>query len=437
MNKLEFLKVSFANKAYAEKAFCQSIISIQFNNDEPSRNIFTEVPYGVYVKDDTFTFINPETGKEDTVKGPTDHPMFYMDDTLELPGDFHPMLKGKAVTTTFGIFWFNVILIWEVFGAAVDYNNGEFTDKFIKGLIGKRMHDNPAPGEEVPEGYSSVDTCIKFTDHSNFLGGLGMYFIKAATVDSLTVSPSILKRKKELFAEHKDELNDPVVFGRIVDELVKMDMEIQMRSENRTFYITKKFIDNARKRMFIAFGTEYNAETGTYVGLGQSLDEGWDVTRMVDYINTSIEGSYSRGKATGEGGAGVKELIRLVGRSKVAEDDCGSPVGEHVLITAENHKYWRGTYYMGTDKKPKLIDDKNSEGFIGKRIVLRSPPYCLTKEGDFCKVCLGTSLGMYQERLSSDVIQVATAYMLQRMKSFHTAGGSTAKLNLKRALKIS
>lgn len=436
MTKLEFLKLSFANQAYAEKAFCQSIISIQFNNDEVARKVFSTTPYAVYLKDNTFTYVDPLTKQEGTVTGDTTQPMFYVDTPLSLPGDFHPILKGKAVETTFGIFWFNITLIWEVFGAAVDYHNGEFTDKFIKGLLGSRMVDNPAEGEVVPEDKSSVDVCMKFTDHSNFLGGLGMYFIKAATVDSLTVSPLILKRKKELFEEHKADINDPVIFNRIVNELVQMDMKIQLSSDNKTFYITKKFIDNARKRMFIAFGVEYNAETNSYVGLDKSLDDGWDVEHMADYINTSIEGSYARGKATGEGGAGVKELIRLVGRSKVAEPDCGSTVGEYVAIDADNHKYWQGTYYLNNNKKPILITKENSESFIGKRLSLRAPQYCMTKEGDFCATCLGHSLGMYAERLSSDVIAVATSFMLARMKSMHISGSGSARLNLKRALKL-
>lgn len=431
MNKLDYLKMTFDKKAYDEKAFLQSILTIQLE-DEESAGAFKKIPYALYLEGGKYWYL------EGTHAVPVDHkddaPLFYIDERISLPGDFHPCLQGKPVETTFGIFLFNVVLLWEVFGDIVPYHNGEFTKDFVCDLLRDLMVDNPPEGQEVEPGKASVDTCMKFSMHCNFLEGLCLYFVRCSSIDALTVSKEVLALRDKLFAENKDKLNDPVVFTGIIDQVVALDYELQMKGDSNTFYIEKKFIDNSRKRMFIAFGAEYNAETGQFVSLTNSLEEGWDANEMANYINTAIEGSYNRGKATGEGGARVKETLRLVGRVRADNPDCHSPVGEDVMITDTNKKWWTGSYYINSKGEAELITKENVNGLVGKHLKMRVPQFCIEKDGNYCKTCLGSGLGMYSTRVSADVVRVPTNMMLSRMKAVHVAGLSNTKLNLKAAL---
>lgn len=433
MTKLDYLKLFLNNRAYNEKAAIQSIITIQFE-DEDSSGQFKKYPYAVFVENNRFNVV--VEGSTHTVNGEVNEPLFYMDEILELPGDFHPVLQGKAVTTTFGLLLFNVILFWECFGKTQPYLNQEFTKPVILKILETLMVDNPPPGEAVPEGKASVDQCLKFSHNCQFLEGLGSHFIKPGGVDALTVSPEVIKLRDRLFKEHKDELNDPVVATSIIDQCVALDMKIVMSGPSRKFFIAKKFIDNSRKRMFISFGIEPNASGDGWVLLPNSLAEGWDPNFLADYINTAVEGSYSRSMSTGEGGARVKETLRLIGRTAVSEDivDCGTPVTETVTILPTNKGYWVGSWIQ--DGKVLIqLTAENLDRYVNKPVQARVPQFCTLKDGYYCKTCCGEGLGALGHRLSSEVVLIPTRFMLARMKAHHTAGSKTNLLDLEVALK--
>lgn len=431
MTKLEFLKYCFDNKGYGLKAALQSMITIQFE-DEDSSGAFKKIPFAVFVEGGKYHAL--VEGEQVVVEGDVKSPMFHMDLKLDLPGDFHPCLKNTPVSTTFGLFLFNVILFWEPFQGKVDYINKEFTKPLIEGLLSRLMVDNPLPGETVPDDKASVDDCLKFSENCNFLEGLGSHFIKPGGVDILVVDPSITKFLADQFELHKDKLNDPVVFTEIVDQAVKMDEAIQRKGPSKNFFINKKFIHTARKRMFLAFGIEPNASGDGWVALPRSLNTGMDPKHIVDYINTAVAGSYSRSMATGDGGAQVKETLRLVGRSSITEVDCGSPKGEMIRIGHKNKKGWIGSWQI-VDKKAVQLTAESLEKQVGKTIEIRVTEYCTTPDGNFCKTCCGESLGMYGTRISAEVVLIPTTSMLTRMKAAHTAGGTVVRLDLKTAIR--
>lgn len=431
MTKLEFLKWCFDNKGYGLKAMIQSMITIQFE-DEDSSGAFKKIPFAVYVEGGKYwTLVNDEPVQVD---GDVKDPLFHMDDIITLPADFHPCLKNTETRTTFGLFLFNVVLFWETWFGLVNYVNKPFTKPLIEGIIKDLMVDDPKPGETVPEGKSPASQCLKFTEHCYFLEGLGAHFIKPGGVDVLVVSPAVLKRKAELLELHKHELNDPVVFTAIVDELVKLDEKEMLKGPSKNFFINKKFIHTARKRMFIAFGIEPNARGDGWQALPHSLDTGIDPKHIVDYINTAVSGSYSRSMATGDGGAQVKATLRLIGRASVSEEDCGSPVGEPVTVNAWNKQGWVGSYQI-VDGKPVLLTAESIEKLMGKTIRVRVTEYCMTKEGNYCQVCCGESLGKHATRISAEVVLIPTTSMLTRMKAAHTAGGTIVRLNLQTAIR--
>lgn len=433
VNKVEYLKHFITNEGYDSKGSLQSLITIQFE-DPDSSELFKLEPFAAYIeKKKYWTLID---GQPVQLDGDVNEPFFYMDEILEIPGDFHPMLKGKAVKTTFGLLLFNVILIWEPFKGTVDYINREFTKGIFEDLFRDIMVDNPKEGETVPQGKASVDECLMFTHNCNFLEGLGTHYIKPGGLDALTVDPEVLALRDRLFKEHAHELNNPVVFTTIVEQVVALDMKKMLEGPSKKFFINKKFIDNSRKRMFIAFGIEPNDTGDGWVALTQSLDEGWDTKHLAAYINTAVAGSYSRSMATGEGGSQVKETLRLIGRAVVSmtTPDCGSPSTETVLIAPYNKKYWIGIYAVIKDAVT-LITKENVDSLVGKPTKVRVTNRCILVDGEYCQTCCGLGLGAYGERLSSEIVLIPTRMMLQRMKAAHTAGSKTSVLDLEIALK--
>lgn len=434
MTKLEYLKLFFNEKGYGSKAAIQSIISIQME-DEDSSGAFKKIPWAVFVEGGKYNVI--VDGEQRTVEGDVKIPFCYMDDKFDFPADFHVCLKGKALTSTFGLMLANVVLLWEPFKDKVDYVNKFFSKGLIQGTIDRLMVDDPKEGETVPEGKVPVKDCLLFSSNSQFLHGLGTFSIKPGGIDAITVSPAVLALRDKLFAQLKAEgkMNDSVAFTAAVEQVVELDRQEQMKGPSKNFYIADKYISTARKRMFIAFGIEQNPTGDGWVALPNSLNEGIDPEQIVTYVNTAVGGAYSRSMATGEGGSQVKEVLRLIGRSRVEGEDCKSPVGESIVLTVKTAKNWVGSYYIGPKGERVAITKENYVSLIGLPLSMRVPQHCITKDGNYCRTCLGNGLGAYENRLSAEVVRIPTEAMLTRMKAHHQAGASTRRLDLKVAIR--
>lgn len=449
MNKLDYLKLMLSARAYVDKNTLISIVSIQLEGDENTHTLFKEAPYGVYVKDNQFYF--QHEGKEEIIEGVTYNlsPLFEKDELLDVSPDIHPFIPEQMITT-FGILLINIILFYDVFdNGGVTYINGEVTEKAIKDIISTTLVDQIIPTDEQardpnwrpiypPGKYDYTKVVEKFARHGNYLQGLDVYWIRSSCIEALSPSPAVTALKEELFALHKDELDDPVVFSDIVKQCVKLDMEEQMSSYNATFYTQSKFIEDNRKRMFIAFGIESDPESGTLVNLKRSLDEGVDMDLIYNYVNSTVSGAHDRGKATGEGGSEVKNTIQLLGGTKAHPNtDCGTKGTEQVLLTEYNKRYWLGSFFNNEGKEGGVTEltNDNVDKWVGKQLGVRTPAFCMQPNSDFCHVCLGRALGANADQMTAAVTRIPTNFMLTRMKSYHQAGRSSTKLDLKKACK--
>lgn len=425
MNQLEYLKLAFQHRAYKKKAFLLSLITIGF--DEPAnKTILAQLPYALYVEDNHFHF-NDHKGVNHTLEGDVKQPYLKMNTHLNLPNDFHPILRNNEITTTFGIFLFNIILLWEPLNQLLPYENKEFTKGMLKAHITNLAVDDPEEGMTVPEGKVPMRDILKISRNMNYLEGLLSAIVKCGSQTALTVSKEVVALKNKLLKENKDKLSDPVVFNNIVKQCVDLDYEIQMKGESATFYISKDYVTNCRKRMFVMFGIEYNSETNSWVPIVDPLISGWNPALLTDYINTAIEGSYNRGKATGEGGAKVKDTLRIMSSKRVTDVDCGSLAGEPLIIREYNKHYWQGTNII-EGNKVIMLNSENVNQYVNKTVIMRAPQFCLTVEGNYCRTCLGKGLGSSTTRLASDVTQVSTIFMLLRMKQSHISGSSNSKI---------
>ncbi len=444
LTKLEFLLYGFKHRCYQRKAWLLSVFTMV--SDTPANSkLLAETPLALQRGEKNYYFIDFD-GTHKDVDGSLSMPLFYKNDKIRVGPADHPFMT-ETVDTTVGIFLTNIVLFYVPFQNKVKYHNGLITGKLIKGIIDGLMIDNKdysiktVSGEEVkevkewetiPADKATVNDCLRLTKQANYLLGMNNVFVKAASIKAMTVNPEIIKLRDQRFEEFKDQLHDPVVVAKIIDELVALDFKDQMEGDSSTFYIDEGFIENARKKMFIVFGMEQDFSTGEYKLLRTPLNEKWDLNEIGTYVNTAILGAYSRGKATGEGGAAVKELGRLTSRISIAEDDCHTPRGEPIAINKSSLKAWSGGFYI-SGKEVKLISRDNKE-LIGQTIMMRVPQFCQTKNGNLCKTCCGTALGKSANQVPSEVKGIATTFMLTNMKLAHVSTLKTVKLDLMECL---
>lgn len=427
MKKHEYLKLCFRARCYQKKAWLLSVFT-KLNDNEETNQRLSKTMFALHRDENGFYFFNNNTEDKTYVEGDLSQPFVYKDERITIDEDFDPRVK-EPLETTLGILLVNRCVFYECLQDRTPYHNRQMNGGFVKGVIKLLMVDNPEEGEDLPAGKASVDECLKITRQFNYLMGMNNVFCKAASTQALTVDPALLELKEKLLKENPDAIKDPIKAAWIIDQLVAKDMEIQLNGPSKDFFINKKFIDNARKRMFIAFGVEQDWNTGEYKFLHKSLDDGWDPDELHNYINTAIAGSYDRGKATGEGGAAVKDIQRLTSRISRSEEDCKTTLYEEVTMTEDQLGMWTGCYYMTSTNELKLWSG-NENHLVGKVVRMRTPNVCKTSEGNFCKVCLGEGLGSSEDGVSMECSDIATNFMLQKMKGMHVSGMSVREYEL-------
>lgn len=436
MHKLDYLFLAFKNRAYIRKSFLMSIFSLVHDTPKNNNRLKT-IPYAAIRDNEAkeIYFID-EVGVKVVITGYDDFtkPLFNKNEKLTVDLDVHEFVKEKK-ETTIGIFLVNIVVLYESFGTRTSYVNGSITGNVIKGVIDGLMVDNPAEGEVVPEGKASVDDCLKASKQLDYLEGMNQVFVKASSIDVLTVHPEVTALRDKLLKELEDEgkLDDPTAVAIAIDQVIALDAKIQYSGPSKDFFINSKFIDNARKKMFIIFDMVPDFNTGKYQLLRKSLDEGWDPKHYPEYINTAVSASFDRGNATGEGGAEVKVAILLTNRIVIGGKVCDSQRTEPVKLNKHNFKGWIGGFFMADNGPIEL--SKAHEHLIGTVVQMRTPQYCAWPDDNLCLTCCGTKLGAIENRVSAETVYVFTQFMLTRMKAMHVSQLKTLTMTLDQILR--
>ena len=434
MNKFDYLFEAINNRAYNRKSFLLSVFSI-VTPSVTNNNKLKTVPYALLRDPDTKEVYFLKEGKKVVVEHPEyDKALFNKNDKITVDMSVHEFIKEK-VETTVGLLLVNLVVFFESVGHAASYINGPITSGTVRGLIDSIMVDDPKEGETIPSDKASVTQCLSITKNLDYLEGLNDVFVKASSLDVLTVHPDVIKLRDKLLneLEKENKLNDAAAVAKVIDEVVALDASIQYNGPSKDFFIDKKFIDNARKKMFVVFDMVPDFNTGKYQLLRNSLNEGWDKDNYPAYINTAISGSHDRGIATGEGGAEVKVMILLTDRIEAIDTDCQTARTETVTLNDFSFGSWVGGYYKTTDGLKVLT--KADKTLLGKPLQFRVPQFC--EQGDFnlCKVCCGEKLGAIQNRVSAETVLIFTQVMLQRMKGMHSSQLKMVRLDLNRIVK--
>lgn len=245
------------------------------------------------------------------------------------------------------------------------------------------------------------------------------------TMNMLTITKKINKRKKELFDLHKKEIDagNMVIVDDITKELLAYAKELMKDDPAMDMFDSGaggSFDDNF-KNMFIMRGAVQNPDpskgyeliTGNYVD-GISKEE------YSKLANTLAAGPYSRSKKTELGGYWEKLFSSAVGYITLLPEgsDCGTKRTINVDVTNKNIDSIMYSYAVIGDKLVE-INSHNKDRFIGKKIKLRFSSMCEAKNG-ICNKCAGNlfyKLGIMNVGLAT--AQIPSKLKNISMKSFH------------------
>lgn len=310
------------------------------------------------------------------VTGITTKLSFY--DRFTLETGMIPNYVGEPTETTLGVFLLNNNTLVKAFGDKIPYVNG----KWNMGDIEKKI------AEQVIYGAIKPNEVFRYVDYIHFLSGFNDFCVPALSEKAITANEAVTKRREELFAQYKDQLNDPNVILMIENELIKLDKEQLQGDVSSGFLINGKNFDVQRKRMFLMMGLieSFGDEKDGFNATTTNLNEGWKVGELPTLSNDIRRGSYSRALSTAKSGYLSKMMGRNFQDSSIVMDDCGTVKGLPIHLDKNNISRWLYRTIIEDDKLTILTSDIINS-YLGKTVIVRSPMYCIAKDG-YCYTCM-------------------------------------------------
>jgi hypothetical protein len=435
MNKSLFYKQALLGGAYMRKDWVLSAFAVTRRDAQEVEAVLFDIRYN---RESTEVYVANGEGQAEWVSI-QDHPpmtaLFVAGHELQVnPED---IVNCKAsVSSTYGDLLFNYIALVHPFEDRIPYQVGPVKIRAIEAIIATKLCNNKEiAGVEPQPDQIPVWMYMKYGRCMGALAGYTQLFVPTLTAKSLTTDPKVMVRRAELLEEHKDRLHDPVVVSKIQDELIQMDRDWIKGDPSEGFFISGKSFNTARKRMFVIHGPEAGFNEGSNAELVvNSLNEGWDTTKLPAMFNSSRAGSFYRGALTALGGEAVKFFMRVFQNTNIGEDDCKSKLGLNRFIDPNRLGYFEGLWEITKDGVELLTKERLQE-VAGKTILTRSPNYCKTGHTDYCAKCCGERLAANPYGVGAENTAVASMFMGIMMASAHAKELKTARLDFKKAFR--
>lgn len=435
MNNIDYLKLILKHDTMYYKNWVFSAFSVSdydsINELDEDDQYIGQIVIDPKVPDKLF-FIN----EEKTLTMLTDYKkgsplMSFKDRIILVKGDLPNV--SQTIETNLGNLFFNKFVICYAFNDKIPFLLGRINLGDLENKISKVLKDTPPPDTVRSKDVIYVDELVKFCEATLELDSFNYLIVPTGSERTMVANPVVLKRRDELLAEYKDQLHDPAIIAKILDELVKLDKASFEGKPESGYYISGKQYDVIRAKKFVMYGMEAGMDANNPTLITKSLDEGWDMDDYPAMIDGFRNGSYSRGKETANGGTEVNWLQRVLQNRHVVEDDCGATNGLPWLITESNKGDFDGLYYI-KDGKVMLASNEAMAKMVGQVLQFRSPMLCKTKGLNYCGVCVGSVLASRPNALHTTGSNVGSVFMLAAMKSMHGKALKTKRFNFTNAI---
>lgn len=342
----------------------------------------------------------------------------YMEAITLTPEEFFTV--KKPTETTYGDLIFNARVLVYAFEDLFEYMTGVISIKKLEAKIAKMMTDDPDRPSDRQPGTLYVADYLKYGKAMSDLAGFTQLFVPAATRKSLSTHPESKALRAKLLEENKDRLHDPAVIADIQNQLVALDKEWLKDDPAARFFMGDKIYNTARKRMFGIHGPESGLdEAATPELIINSLEEGWDISKLPAMVNSLRAGSYYRGALTALGGEAVKFFLRIFQNVFISQPDCGfNAMGLEYVVTKDNLDDLEGRYEI-VNGQPVALTPDSLQGKLGKVITVRSPMFCKTPHTDHCAICMGDRNAATPNAMGSRAADIGSTHMSIMMASAH------------------
>ena len=217
---------------------------------------------------------------------------------------------------------------------------------------------------------------------------------KMATIEPRTVSAEMFEPsqdwldEKEEFMKTATDLSDKQYSSsksKLIDKLEK-----EMVSQGVPFMdalnakASGKMNKDTWSMIQVSKGATVDIE-GNIGRITKGLSDGYDVK---EYYQAAAEGRnsfYVKSTAVRDPGYMARKVVMANANVKLTDDDCKSTKYLEIFVDKGRAKTLLGRYQL-VQNKLKLIE--NIDEIIGKKIKIRSPFYCKSKDG-ICKTCYG------------------------------------------------
>lgn len=369
-------------------------------------------------------FIDPDNNGEPSIleEATWTEPVYRMHDRIVLqPGDMDSVTK--TIETRVGNVLINAMTVYYAYREKIPFITGRFDPDKLETMLAKRTRDNPGPGEERDPNALYVDELIRYSDGMTMVAAYADIDTSGQSPRAMLPNKEVIRRRDELFAQHKDRLHDPAVFAEIEKELIALDKAGMKGDEAEGFYVDSKCWTVQRKARFITQGiqTGFDTNVAAVNPILPSLTEGWDMSKFPEMVDGIAAGSYNRGLLTALGGETVKYFYRIFQNATVAVDDCGSPYTLPLMVTNTNKAYLIGRFYIpeGGDGQAVRLTEAIVAEHLGRYLRLRSPAFCRVEGSSFCARCLGDVLSNQKTGLPLAAAEVGSVFMMNNMKAMH------------------
>lgn len=398
-------------------------------------------PYRIVQTPSGHMFVDPQSNHQlSPIDGTTgDAPPFQIKDKIHLKAGQVENLT-KDIETTYGNLLFNCTSVIWPFGRKIDFMEGKVTAGQMEALVLPRLADDPKEGDPPAQGAPQsqpiyVNEYLKFADSMFYLAGFSQLCVPGATRKTMTAAPGIQELKAKLLEENKDRLHDPAIVAKIQQELIAYDRAYLKGDPGENFMITDKAFQVVRSKLFGMHGAESGLEDSADVALiKNSLSQGWDISKFPEMNNSLRAGSFNRGAQTMLGGESVKWLLRASSNIMVAQEDCGTRLGNLVEVTNDNYKRLTGFWLVSGTTDTLVTDNEAAGKYLGKVVTVRSPMFCKLDKTDYCSRCVGKRLSDTPTGLSSAVSEYGSAFLGIFLAAAHGKQLTLAKMNYKTAI---
>lgn len=330
---------------------------------------------------------------------------------------------------TWGDLLYNSRVIVYAAGRRIPYREGPIDLGEDERFILASMQDDPKDDVDVGDTLY-VKHYMRFGKAVGDLAGFEL-FVPSVTERALQPPPDRDELRARLLEENKDNLDDPVAQARIQDTLVASYKKYIEGDPSEGFLYKRKSLNTALKRMFLIHGPESGfSEGGRSTLIVNSLQEGIDVAKYPDMVNSLRAGSFYRGALTALAGEDVDLMGRIFQNARIQPGFCGTTDTYDEVI--DENCLGRTIVDKGAAVK---ITKENLNAYQGKVYGMFSAMYCIEARGDCCSVCMGDKLSQYPNSVGSMVAEIPSKMMQVMMGSAHAKELKTTPLDLENFLR--